>query len=606
MELIKKKVDGLVKLNNNISKLSDDISKFYTFKLNMCDNIVEDIDEISIILKKIDKLLNNIFDVSTNIFIIPTLYELWHLFNSGIYKIEKIINELDTIIHTNPNSIHITDIQFSFISDLYNNLNKIFQKFHNENKLIDIDIIKFIDNNHFNDIKPIVSNDILNNIETFTKLLKTYPFSISIFAFMMQSILLKCIPMGEQICNIVIDHIESAKDFIMLESIKTKLNSKSIHKSNPHIKTFGLTPSGKSQSLKVLISDIFNKEKDSKIKDEKCLESISKKNNVCIVILNRIINKPIEFNLWNLIDWKYSQPFLQSESVGVNKKMIDRFNTLSYIEIDKYQKWNFDINYYGNLDNDYFIIIEKLNDDVFRLLNLYDRESDMKKTFGGSSYKTQIHKKQITYFIEYVRNNGIILDNTRISEYHILNEKKILKNLFLPSKFNTKNISVKSQIIDSKYLRYEIKNQLIAEFAEIIKKEYKNGSLIKTNKDIGVIIHHENISNIFNSIIIEQYDIYTFKNKENVSPFPYSETLKTFIAEISLINRAFVRDIHSKFTSKKIDQTIFTESNEKKNIYLNDMFVNIIDAVLLKIISDESNIYQSLLYKNSLLQLSLV
>ena len=556
-------------------------------------------------MKKIDKLLNNVFDVKADMFIIDTLYELWHFCNSGIYKIEKIINEMDTAIHGNPNFIHITDIQFSFISDLYNNLNTIFQKFQNDNKQIDIDIIKFIDNKHFININR-SSDEILNNIETYTKLLKTHPFSISLFAFMMQSILLKCIPLGEQICNIVIDNIESAKDFIMLDDVKTKLNSKNIHKSNPHIKTFGLTPNGSSKSLKVLISDVFDKDKDIKIKNETCLESISKKNNICIVILNRIINKPIEFNLWNLIDWNYSKSFLQNELAGVNKKMIDRFNTLTYIEIDKYQKWNFDINYHGKIDSDYFIVIEKLNDDVFRLLNLYDRDSNIRKTMGGSSYETKIHKKHITYFIEYVKNNGIILDNTRISEYHRLQEKIILKNMFLPTKFNTKNISVKSQIIDSKYLRYEMQKQLIIVFNEIIKKEYKSGSLIKTNKDIGVIIHHKGISDIFNSIIIEQYDIYTFKNKDNVSPFPYSETLKTFIAEINLLNRSFVRDIHSKFTSTKIDQNIFDESNEKKNIYLNDMFINIINTVLLKIVSDESNIYQTLLYKNSLLQLSLI
>ena len=603
MDLIKIKVGNLQKLNDSISKLSDDISKFYSFKLNVCDNIIDDISDISNTVKKIDNISNTVFDKTSENFVIPKLYELWHLCNSSTYKVEEIINTIDKVIHVNLNVIHITDVQFSFISDLYNNLNKLFQKFQTDNKEVDINIIKFIETKHFDSIK-ISSSNILIDIETYTKLLKLYPFSISLFAFMMQLILFRCIPLGDQVCNIVIDNIESAKDFIMLDSVKIKLNSKSIHKSNPHIKTFGLTPNGKAKSLKLVIGDIFKQEE--KVKNETGLESLAKKNNICIVVLNRIINKPIEFSLWNLIDWKYSQPFLQSEFAGVNKKMIERFNTLAFIEIDKYQKWNFDINYYGKLESEYFIIIEKLSDDIFRLLNIYDRESDINKIRGGGSYETKIHKKHITYFIEYVKNNGIISDNTRISEYHKIQEKNILKNLFLPSRFNTKSISARSQIIDSKYLRYAIQKQLIIVFNEIIKKEYKNGALIKTNKDIGTIMHHPNLSDVFNSIIIEQYDIYTFKNKENISQFPYSETLKTFIAEISLISRNFVRDIHTKFISTKINQIIFIESNEKKISYLNDMFIIIIDAVLLKIISDESNIYQTLLYKNSLLQLSLI
>jgi len=114
------------------------------------------------------------------------------------------------------------------------------------------------------------------------------------------------------------------------------------------------------------------------------------------------------------------------------------------------------------------------------------------------------------------------------------------------------------------------------------------------------------MSNIFNSIIIEQYDIYTFKNKENVSTFPFSETLKTFLAELSLINRNFVRGMHGKFTASKLEQKIFSEDNVSKKIYLDKLFTEIIVPVLDKLISNESNIYQSLIYKTSLLRLSVV
>ena len=114
------------------------------------------------------------------------------------------------------------------------------------------------------------------------------------------------------------------------------------------------------------------------------------------------------------------------------------------------------------------------------------------------------------------------------------------------------------------------------------------------------------MSNIFNSIIIEQYDIYTFKNKENVSTFAFSETLKTFLSTLSLLNRNFIRGLHGKFTSYSLERTIFSEDNVTKKLYLDKMFTEIIVPVLDKLISNESNVYQSLIYKNSLLNLSVV
>ena len=182
----------------------------------------------------------------------------------------------------------------------------------------------------------------------------------------------------------------------------------------------------------------------------------------------------------------------------------------------------------------------------------------------------------------------------------------MLKNMFLPIKFNLAGINTRSQIVDSAFLRHELQNKILAGFSEIIKKEYKGGTSIKSPRDLGMIIHHPDISNIFNSIIIEQYDIYTFKNKDNISSFPFSETLNTFLAEISLMNRNFIRGVHGRFTAADIDSKIFEKENISKNIYLNKLFAEIIAPVLKKEISNESNIYQSLIYKNSLLRLSII
>lgn len=603
MDAIKSKIGKIMKLHADISKYSDDIMQFHTYDLEMDTDVVVELNNIPIILKKISEKSLDKITSSGGIGTVETLFTLWHLINLITYKIDNILHELDKIARNDSKKLtyDITDSQIAAIGDLYNNIMALYKKYQKETKQIDIDAIQMLDDILYKTVKW-TTGETTTNIKLFTKLVMVYPFSINLYAFVMQKILLKCIPLGESVCNDIIDTIESVKDFVMLESIKIKANSKITHRTNPHIKTFGLTPNGPSKTLPILSKELF----DQSVKTDAGLESVAKSKNICIVLLNRIINKPIEFNLWNLIDWKYSKPFLQGEFAGVNQKMIDRFNTIVFVGIKKCQKWNFDVNHYGKIDSNYFTVIEKLGIGVYRLLNIYNRESDMYRISGGGKCETKIPKEHLTYFIEYVKNKGVVNSSTRISEYHKIQERKILKNIFLPVKFDTKSININSQVIDSKYLRHELRTKLTAGFNEIIKKEYKGGTLIKTNKDIGTIIHHEKMSNIFNSIIIEQYDIYTFKNKENVSTFPFSETLKTFLAELSLINRNFVRGMHGKFTASKLEQKIFSEDNVSKKIYLDKLFTEIIVPVLDKLISNESNIYQSLIYKTSLLRLSVV
>jgi hypothetical protein len=200
-----------------------------------------------------------------------------------------------------------------------------------------------------------------------------------------------------------------------------------------------------------------------------------------------------------------------------------------------------------------------------------------------------------------VSNKGVSDECTRISTYNSIQEKKIIKNMFLPVKFNVSGINLGSQIIDSKYLRNTIYINLMKQF----ELEYKNGASIKSNYDIGRLVHSPELYKIFNSVVIEQYDIYTFKNKENISEFPFSETLKTFLAQLDNISTNFSKNIHDEFTSFRIDKSVYSNADRKKE-YFTIMFSNILKTVLKKLITNKSNIYQSLIYKTNLLRLSVV
>ena len=156
--------------------------------------------------------------------------------------------------------------------------------------------------------------------------------------------------------------------------------------------------------------------------------------------------------------------------------------------------------------------------------------------------------------------------------------------------FNVNGININSQAVDSKFLRNELLIGIKKEFIDILKKEYKDGAAILNNKDLATLIHHKNLINVFSSILIEQYDIYTFKNKDNNSNFPFYETLKTFMAYLGILKRTFALDIHTKYTSIRIDSSKLTADLRTKKIYLTDIFDGILSSVLEKMINNERNV----------------
>jgi hypothetical protein len=342
-----------------------------------------------------------------------------------------------------------------------------------------------------------------------------------------------CLSFGSDICDGILNYVEIAKDFIMLYEHTLQNGKKSLFQTNPNLKTFGLTPNGQAITLKDITQKIFK----TAVSSVSNLESLAKKEKVCIVIMNHIIKHPIEFSIWKLIDKNLAQSYIQSAEAGITSKMIERFETISFKELGKGKKWNFETNYYGSIDSDEFVILVNMNYELFRIYCIYDEVpnetlssiSSKPGIEGGGNTLVKIHKNKIMDFINYIKNDGIIKNHTRISEYNYTQERKILDNMFLPIKFNVGGIKLNSQIIDSKFLRHEIFLRLIDDFNDIISTEFKNGDKIKTFKDLGQVIHSDKLIDTFNSILVEQYDIYAIKNKEHSSQFPFSEKLQTFL-----------------------------------------------------------------------------
>jgi hypothetical protein len=553
---------------------------------------------------------------------VEKIFHMVHLMEMSLYMISNILAILNKEIEINSNIIFsaATSTELDIITSLHDTIDSLYGTFTNKYQTIDQDIMKYMSDTVYKKFKWDTANTI-NNVSGLTQMVKKYIYSVSLYSVIMKNILEHCPSddFGDQIINI----IEEVKDFILVDATCEKSLPKSLYKNNPRISTFGLIPTGESKSLAQLTKEIFG-QSISKISG---LSTVSKTNGVCVVLLNNVIRHPIEFSLWKLSDWEQAKKFIQDENAGLNKKIIDRFTTIMFKDIPK-QKWDFGSDFYGNINSQDFIVLEKLGDDTYRHLSIYTdnrlpgQMEDSQEHVGGSSMriggcdqvinadvfggklKQKIDRNKIAELIKYVSKG--VSRGSRIGEYNKIQEKKIVKNMFLPIYHDIDSISLNSQIIDSKYLRHMIHVQLRDTCSAIIKTDFKKGASVKNIKDIGQILHNERLSDVFSGLIIEQYYIYTFKNKKNISAFSHAETFKTLLAQLQLLNRDFVRNIHDIFRSVEIDVKIFDEETTNKVASIMKIIETVMCATLDKIISNESNIYQSLIYKTSLLNLSVV
>lgn len=592
---------------NNIENLQKMISMYIRNmnKFTINDKILDNIQSI-------DKILNaeNFKTSKLNELDVHELFKLWDQIQYIEYLFKLILNCLeDTNIVYKERFVNTTSNKELFeVDNLYSDLILYYNKYKKKSIELDENII----NEMYLAVKKMLEwgspDSIKNSVNVLTDCVIKHIFSVSLYAFIMQKTIMDCLKSTVEVCDYILDKVETVKNAVILHDKKIKRGNHQLFQSNAHLKTFGLTVYDKSSTLDVIFKKYLSSDTNFKNiqdieKDAHSKNGYLKKLDVCVVIINRVIKNPIEFNLWRLIDRKIAHSYAQSPNMGITQNTIDQFNTIQFKELKGTKKWNFNIDKYGSIDSEYFIILENLNNELYRVMSIYNEIYEHKTE--GSRKEVKIHKNKITEFIDYVKNKGEIPTKTRITEYNLIREKEILKNLFLPIKFNVNDIKLKSQIVESHLLRHFILTNLQKQFDEIFKKEYKNGNKIKTYKDISDLVHNKKFIDIFDSILIEQYHIYAIKNENNNNDFNFSESMSTFLTVLFNMNTEFRRLIHDTYISTNIDMKILLATDKIKHDELFDIFTEIVKNVLVKIISDERNIYQEILYKNGLLNLRL-
>jgi hypothetical protein len=604
--------------------------------IDMKNNMIKLRDNNILVSSILDKIkISNSFNISieTLLELVSSISILTYLINISINAI-KLLNIHNMELLSKYNKIVLLnkkedDSMLNIHADLFKKIIHNININQNDNTIQKKTIIELLSQ---------LSNRVLNNILMYT----TYTYIISnLIEHFEKNNMLYLIDLiisnVENLKNMIMnsdthyDSIKSTKDFMVKSIDDIEVNIK-LCVTNPFIKTFGLTASSKYDTLQNIILTVFKTPPKKKVKKETDLTQIAKELNqvYCFILIDKSIVSPIEFDIWKLYNKKESQYFQQDKNSGVNKLFIDKFNTIKFV--DKNKKWNNDIKTYGDFsdNSEKFIIIEKLNDVKYRILKKYNPNQLLNKKSNSFIDRMECEadtnfintKYNISGLLYFMNNNKILKTSDRINQHNITIEKSILKNMFLEHSIDVGEIAINAKILDINLLKYNLSNEINGEISKLLKTKYKK---IQKKKDIIDLLHEDCIISVFSQFLITQYLTCIrdrFKEYKNASKLYYTnDILKTFMSQLLILKISMKKKIHDEFLNKEdlLEEILINNNNDKesnmasdklvsKSInyndikqFFDDLFISIIDLL----ITDNDNIYLSLIYKTKLLELSL-
>lgn len=579
--IVSKKKELVSELNNNLIHLLNNSKEIFS---GPATEIITTAEKALVLLKdllikfewlKSEENISSVFSIYENN---VNINELLNIAKNNLTKL------FDKQIHTE------TFLSQTFVDETREYNKKTQELFINSNaKIRELDgkILDYINNHVINylsqetDITGIITKfiniiDSIENIYEFDILYETITNSVI-------NILQDKNASDEEI-NIIINKIEEKKSASLT-------NLKKIHEFNPKntfFKTFGLIPITRVMSLSELSNIIFKK----KLASIDAFIAECKRNNSDILLIKKHLNKGIRYNFLHLLDPVVSKQFDKQNKTddGISTDIIDRYKTLEFIN-EKSEKWN--ISYELLLNNDKhtkILIIEELYTEQFHLLSNGLGMTDEKYLF--------LNKFTLQPLLSFVKNKRY--ESTRVNNYNTLINKAIVKGMFLPMKADLENIKIKSQSIDPKYLRNHIFILIIAKYKEL------SLAPIKSPYDFSKIAHDESYNYIFNTTIMNEYYKYLF-NKTTVYSFehaPISEIYMSFLYIMNTYQRDFKKKMHDTLMANMPKKELFADENAKYE--LEKIFTDITNSVLSSIITNESNLFQSVMYKLSLFKLSIL
>ena len=203
-----------------------------------------------------------------------------------------------------------------------------------------------------------------DDVENLQKVFRKLPTSVLLYKSVMNALISKFNREGKHIIsNQIVAIVDSDKEWILTRDKKPI-------KSELPMSSFGLIPLHPCKPISE-VAQMLELKADS-IKD---LASKLNADGLELIVINRVINFPVEYNSFYLLNKKVEN------LEGVNKKMIDDYRTIT-IEKNK-NKWNFDIDHFASIGQQ-----------VVVLVRTSEKYAIMSTFIGGSKklYKNSIHK----------------------------------------------------------------------------------------------------------------------------------------------------------------------------------------------------------------------
>ena len=235
MNLINDKIHNIKTISNDINKyaatftkISNDISQMVNLNVDIVNEInkIEQLSNITTESNDLKKALkpesDKPNDPELNLKILNEAFNIINIDELIIFKIDVILNELIRINRITPESLlkektinadycsnvsecNSLEVHIKKCGDMYNNITKIYNTYKKDKKDSDITLFKHVSSLYITELNKDTANI---NITLFNDLVKLFPFSVNLYAYLMQSMLLKCIPFGDHICNNILNNIE--------------------------------------------------------------------------------------------------------------------------------------------------------------------------------------------------------------------------------------------------------------------------------------------------------------------------------------------------------------------------------------------------------------
>jgi hypothetical protein len=340
----------------------------------------------------------------------------------------------------------------------------------------------------------------------------------------------------------------------------TQFNSKS--KKNPIQYRYGLFPVTKLLPLKELLDLIFAELNAPTPKGE--FAAIAKKLNIGIIILNKIVYTPVDFNPRPLIVEEDAKPYIQPNKFGINEKIITRFNTIN--QLKSTDKWNFSNEIYNESASKFFVL----------------------ETIDGIHYKALAPWLQSDkYSMARFRVERIIHHNpvSRSVEYHTKKTELAIPNMFTKKMLDLESVDERKFDVDSNDIRNSIVDDIMRTISKIRESVYKNG--FKNSTDVSNLLHEPEIINTY----INSSLIHYAKGSNNYEggDFKISEILASFLVMLQETGRRFSRELHNGYARDPLKSEIFTENKDKRDDIVMERILSIVERAMSLIIKLDSN-----------------